>query len=162
MTSIRQHSDTQSSGDMRPERAYEIRGIRVDAIDVYRARDEICARARTAKGDYVTVSGAPGIVAAVYDEKIHEAHRQAALVVADGMPVVWLGRLLGFSSIGRVNGPELMELIFEKEEYRKLRHFFYGARPSTISELIRVIEVTIRSVEHSRNVQSADRADWLQ
>jgi N-acetylglucosaminyldiphosphoundecaprenol N-acetyl-beta-D-mannosaminyltransferase len=140
MTSVRQRSDTQSSGDMHSERAYEIRGIRVDAIDVYRARDEICARARTARGDYVTVSGAPGIVASVYDERIHEAHRQAALVVADGMPVVWLGRLLGFSSIGRVNGPELMELIFEKEEYRKLRHFFYGARPSTISELIRVIE----------------------
>jgi N-acetylglucosaminyldiphosphoundecaprenol N-acetyl-beta-D-mannosaminyltransferase len=114
---------------------FKIRGIQVAAIDVYRARDEICARAPTAKGKYVTVTGAHGIVESAYDDTIREAHQKAEFVVADGMPLVWLGRVLGYAGIGRVNGPELMELIFANENYRKLRHFFYGGNPSAVSNL---------------------------
>ena len=135
------HSAPPALGSIRPEPAtYEIRGIRVAAIDVYRARDEICARARAAKGEYVTVTGAHGIIESIYDENVSAAHRKAALVVADGMPLVWLGRLLGYRSIGRVNGPELMELIFAEADYRKLRHFFYGADEWAINNLVRVVE----------------------
>ncbi len=118
---------------------FEIRGIRVAAVNVFRAADLICARDHPAKGEYVTVTGAHGIVESANDEKVLEAHQQAAMVVADGMPLVWLGRLLGHRSIGRVNGPELMEVIFEKEAYRKLKHFFYGGNESVVTNLKNVI-----------------------
>ena len=85
------------------------------------------------------MTGAHGIVEFVYDDKIREAHQKAAFAVADGMPLVWLGRVLGYRTIGRVNGPELMELIFANESYRKLRHFFYGGNPSAVSNLRNVL-----------------------
>jgi N-acetylglucosaminyldiphosphoundecaprenol N-acetyl-beta-D-mannosaminyltransferase len=119
--------------------SYEIKGILVAAVDVFQARDLICARAPLAKGEYVTVTGAHGIVESVYDERILDAHQQAAMGVADGMPLVWLGRLLGYRSIGRVNGPELMEVLFAKKEYRNLKHFFYGGNESIVSNFRNVI-----------------------
>jgi N-acetylglucosaminyldiphosphoundecaprenol N-acetyl-beta-D-mannosaminyltransferase len=115
--------------------SFEIRGVRVAAIDVYRARDLIGTRARSARGEYVTVTGAHGVVESTYDAGIRDAHQHADIVVADGMPLVWLGRLLGFGAIGRVNGPELMELIFADATLRDLRHFFYGANPTAIMAL---------------------------
>ena len=119
--------------------SYEIKGIRVAAVDVFRACELICEGAHLAKGEYVTVTGAHGIVESVYDERILDAHQKAAMVVADGMPLVWLGRLLGYGSIGRVNGPELMEVLFAKEEYRKLKHFFYGGNESVVTNFRNVI-----------------------
>jgi N-acetylglucosaminyldiphosphoundecaprenol N-acetyl-beta-D-mannosaminyltransferase len=115
---------------------FTIRGVPVAAIDVYRARDLVCEHAAVAKGEYVTVTGAHGVVESVNSDEVLEAHRKAAIVVADGMPLVWLGRLLGFDSIGRVNGPELMELIFAKPSCRALRHFFYGGTPDSVRRLI--------------------------
>jgi N-acetylglucosaminyldiphosphoundecaprenol N-acetyl-beta-D-mannosaminyltransferase len=119
--------------------AFEIRGIRVASVNVFVACDLICARAAVAKGEYVAVTGAHGIVESAYDERILNAHQQAAMVVADGMPLVWLGHLLGYSGIGRVNGPELMEVLFAKREYRNLKHFFYGGNESVVANFKNVI-----------------------
>jgi N-acetylglucosaminyldiphosphoundecaprenol N-acetyl-beta-D-mannosaminyltransferase len=118
---------------------FAIRGIPVAAIDVFNARDTVCEYAAAAQGAYVTVTGAHGVVESVDSIAVLDAHRRAAIVVADGMPLVWLGRLLGFSSTGRVNGPELMELIFAEPQYRELRHFFYGGNPGSVALLVKAL-----------------------
>jgi N-acetylglucosaminyldiphosphoundecaprenol N-acetyl-beta-D-mannosaminyltransferase len=114
---------------------FSIQGINFAAINVSNAADLIFGLATSAKGEYVAVSGAHGVVESAYDERIRVAHQHASIVVPDGMPIVWLGRLLGFDSVGRVYGPELMETMFSKPECRKLRHFFYGSSPSVVSRL---------------------------
>jgi len=116
-------------------RTFRVRGTNVAAIDVVRASDLIGQRATDAKGVYVTVTGAHGIVESVYDARIREAHQQAYMVVPDGMPLVWLGRLLGFNSIGRVYGPDLMASVFSRQELRQLRHYFYGSTPAVVDRL---------------------------
>ena len=85
-------------------RTFCVRGINVAAIDVATATDLIEQLATDARGVYVTVTGAHGIVESVYDGRVLEAHQRASLVVPDGVPLVWLGRLIGYSSIGRVYG----------------------------------------------------------
>ncbi len=114
---------------------FRVREINVAAIDLARACDLIGQLAIKPQWAYVTVTGAHGIVESVYDERIREAHQQASLVVPDGMPLVWLGGLLGFNSIGRVYGPDLMAAIFARRELRQLRHYFYGSTPATIDKL---------------------------
>lgn len=118
---------------------FRIKGVEVAALDLSRVCDLIGPFASSAKGAYITVTGAHGIVESSYDERVLAAHQQAFMSVPDGMPLVWLGRLLGFRSMGRVYGPDLMQYIFSKQEYRQLRHFFYGSNPSTISNLQQVL-----------------------
>jgi N-acetylglucosaminyldiphosphoundecaprenol N-acetyl-beta-D-mannosaminyltransferase len=120
---------------VQPIEIFKIKGIPVAAIDVYRAADIVGTWAPKAKGKYVTVTGAHGVVESTNDPLIRRAHEEAALVVPDGVPLVWLGRLLGLSSIGRVNGPELMELVFSANEHRDLKHFFYGSNQTTVAKL---------------------------
>ena len=112
-----------------------VRGIRVAAIDIEHATDLIGHLAASAPGSYVTVTGAHGIVEFVYSESVRKAHQHAALAVPDGMPLVWLGRLLGFRSMGRVYGPDLIESVFSRRDLRHLRHFFYGSTPAVIEKL---------------------------
>lgn len=124
-----------ASGSAHEVSRFCVRGVNVAAIDIVRATDLIRSLAVSAPGSYVTVTGAHGIVESAYSETVRDAHRQAALVVPDGMPVVWLGRLLGFKSIGRVYGPDLMESVFSRQELRQLRHFFYGSTPAVVEQL---------------------------
>lgn len=116
-------------------RTFGVRGINVAAIDVATATDLIGQLATTARGVYVTVTGAHGIVESVYDDRVREAHQRASIVVPDGVPLVWLGRLIGYNSIGRVYGPDLMSSIFSRTELRQLRHFFYGSTPTVVDRL---------------------------
>jgi N-acetylglucosaminyldiphosphoundecaprenol N-acetyl-beta-D-mannosaminyltransferase len=81
------------------------------------------------------VTGAHGIVESVYDAKVREAHQHAFVAVPDGMPLVWLGRLVGVETVARVYGPELMEWVFSNSECRALRHFFYGGSPAVVEQL---------------------------
>ena len=114
---------------------FRVRGTDVAAVDVFRASDFVGQLATNARGAYVTVTGAHGIVESVRNEQVREAHQQASMVVPDGMPLVWMGRMLGFNSIGRVYGPDLMSCIFSRKELRQLRHFFYGSTPDVVSKL---------------------------
>ena len=114
---------------------FNIKGISVAAVDLAFACDFLGRRAAGAHGEYVTVTGAHGVVESAYDERVRLAHYHALMVVPDGMPLVWLGRLLGFGSVSRVYGPELMEYVFANEQHRRLRHFFYGTNPSVIAKL---------------------------
>ena len=116
-----------------------IKGIDIAAINLAFARDFIGQRAAQARGEYVTVTSAHGVVESAYDDRVRQAHRQALIVVPDGMPLVWLGRLLGFRSVGRVCGPDLMQSIFGRPNFRSLRHFFYGSNPSVIGQLKKVL-----------------------
>jgi N-acetylglucosaminyldiphosphoundecaprenol N-acetyl-beta-D-mannosaminyltransferase len=118
---------------------FRVRGIDIAAIDVALATNLVEELATTGQGAYVTVTGAHGIVESVYSEQVRKAHEQAALVLPDGMPLVWLGRLLGFKTIDRVYGPDLMASVFSRREIRELRHFFYGSTPGVIDKLASII-----------------------
>lgn len=116
-------------------KTFGVRGINVAAIDLATATGLVGQLATNAHGVYVAVTGAHGIVESVYDRQVQEAHQHASLVVPDGMPLVWLGRLIGCNSIGRVYGPDLMSSIFSRSELRQLRHFFYGSTPGVVDKL---------------------------
>src|SRR5262249_20996460 len=114
---------------------FRIRDIDIAAIDFSHANDLIVDLATCGRGEYVAVTGGHGVVESAYNDKVRAAHQQASIVVPDGMPLVWLGRLLGFKAMERVCGPELMETVFSKQKCRELRHFFYGSDPAVVSKL---------------------------
>lgn len=77
---------------------------------------------------FVAVTGMHGLMEAQREPMFKTILRDASLVVADGMPLVWMGRWRGFKMPRRVYGPELMEAFF-KTTGKRYRHFFYGGSP---------------------------------
>jgi N-acetylglucosaminyldiphosphoundecaprenol N-acetyl-beta-D-mannosaminyltransferase len=117
--------------------AFRVVGVRVDAVQL----PEAVARIKRwidnrDNGKYVAVTGMHGVAESRQDPRFREILNQAALVVPDGMPLVWLGRWHGHSLRRRVTGSELM-LAFCRETGSGPRHFFYGGAPGVAEDLAR-------------------------
>ena len=94
---------------------FHVLGVRVDAIQTAGAVSEMERLISNGKpGCYVTVTGMHGVAESRGDVRFREILNAADLVVPDGMPLVWLGRLHGFPMWRRVHGPELMEEFCQK------------------------------------------------
>src|SRR5688572_13840191 len=63
---------------------------------------------------------------ASYEPEFHQALLKADLSVADGMPLVWLGRWLGIPGLTRVAGSTLVNRFMMRREGREVRAFFLG------------------------------------
>ena len=70
------------------------------------------------------------------DPSLASQLNRGSLNVADGKPVVWIARHLGFKHMERrVYGPELMARTIEAGQSRGTRHFLYGSTPEVIEAL---------------------------
>ena len=115
-------------------------GVGISALNLDSAVAVICqAIERKAKG-YVCVTGVHGVSEARREPAFRKILNQAFLNTPDGMPMVWMGRLLGFHDMGRVYGPDLMMRLCELSPARGLRHFLYGGAPGVADELRRRLE----------------------
>jgi N-acetylglucosaminyldiphosphoundecaprenol N-acetyl-beta-D-mannosaminyltransferase len=70
------------------------------------------------------------------DEQILAAHRDAAFVAPDGMPLVWLGRRTGHKEVRRVYGPDFLLEFCRRSEPLGFRHFFYGSTDTVTEKLL--------------------------
>ncbi len=117
-------------------RYFSVLGVRVHAVQVPDAVLELEHWIAERKGArYVAVTGMHGVTEARQDPAFRAILNGADLVVPDGMPLVWLGRLHGHGLKRRVYGPELMLAFFERTARRGHRHFFYGGAPGVPQEL---------------------------
>jgi N-acetylglucosaminyldiphosphoundecaprenol N-acetyl-beta-D-mannosaminyltransferase len=107
-------------------RSFEVLGVHVEAVQipdvVNQMKDWIAERRMS---HCIAFAGLHGIAVANKDSQYAFILNSADLVVPDGMPLVWLGRLYGHCIHRRVYGPEVMET-FCRETGSQYRHFFYG------------------------------------
>jgi N-acetylglucosaminyldiphosphoundecaprenol N-acetyl-beta-D-mannosaminyltransferase len=82
-----------------------------------------------------------GIVEAQHDPFFKEILNATDLVVPDGMPLVWLGRLHGHGLSRRVYGPDLLLAFCEESASQGYRHFFYGGEPGVTEQLAESLKV---------------------
>ncbi len=128
---------------MRPQSGlpYHVLGVRVDAVQIPGAIACIEEWIRQRDGcRYVAVTGMHGVTEAQHVPRFKDVLNAADLVVPDGMPLVWLGRVKGFPIRRRVYGPELMMTFFESTAGSGYRHFLYGGTsgvPELLAENIR-------------------------
>jgi N-acetylglucosaminyldiphosphoundecaprenol N-acetyl-beta-D-mannosaminyltransferase len=120
-----------------PARAsFSVLNVRVDSIQIPDAIDRIEWWIRNRdRCRYVAVTGMHGITEAQYDASLRKILNSADLVVPDGMPLVWIGRMRGYPLRRRVYGPELMLSFCEATSNKGYRHFFYGGSPETCQRL---------------------------
>ena len=97
---------------------------------------EIERRICVGAGTYFIFRDANGIVAANSDSLLRRAHDEAGFVAPDGMPLVWIARLMGFKHVRRVYGPDFLLEMCQRYQYVGYRHYFLGSKPEVIARLI--------------------------
>jgi N-acetylglucosaminyldiphosphoundecaprenol N-acetyl-beta-D-mannosaminyltransferase len=112
-----------------------ILGVEVSAIDMEMALRTIEAWISRRESHYVCVTGVHGVMECQRDEALRRIHNAAGLVTPDGMPLVWLSRLMGFSHVKQVRGTDFMLAVCEHCARRGYRQFFYGGAPGVVEKL---------------------------
>ncbi len=74
------------------------------------------------------------------DGELRESVELCDLVTADGVPVVWAARALGHDVPGRVNGTDLMELLFAHAAERGYSVYLLGSEAGVLSRARAEIE----------------------
>ena len=122
-------------------------GVGVSAINLEMAKQAFAEAIENKKKGYVCVTGVHGIMESQEHVAIRSIHNAAFLCTPDGMPMVWLGRLRGFSHMDRVYGPDLMLDIFSISAARGWKHFFYGGANGVARELKRKLKQRFPGVD---------------
>jgi len=128
-------SDPGANPPMPSGRSISVLGMRVDELNYDRAMTQICRWAEAAESRYMCVSTAHMVMESHDDPKFREIVNGADLVCSDGVPVVWVSRLLGLSEQSRVFGPELTIRLCALAERKNIGVGFCGGTPSMIEGL---------------------------
>lgn len=113
-----------------------VAGVRVSLLNMDMACAEFEQRLRQRAGGYFIFRDMNGIVSASRDDGLLRAHDEAGFVAPDGMPLVWLSRLMGFRQAGRVYGPDFMLEVCRRYQHAGYRHYFFGSTPDVTTKLV--------------------------
>jgi len=114
---------------------FNVLGIGVHAINMASAIAAIDNAIRSMQKGYICVTGVHGVMEAQSDSSFGTILNHSFLTTPDGMPLVWIGRLQGFRSVGRVYGPDLMLEVCRLSAKRGYSHFLYGGQPGVAEQL---------------------------
>ena len=115
-------------------------GVHVSPVDMPSALEAIKRWITNQDKQYVCVTGVHGIIESYHDDALRRIHNSAGMVTPDGMPLVWIGRRLGFKQMDRVYGPDLMLNVCELSLKMRYRHFFFGAAPGVPEKLAQELQ----------------------
>jgi len=79
------------------------------------------------------------LVRARKDPRLRQSLCQSDLILADGLPIVWLCRLTGKPLPQRVPGIDIMTRLFETAARNNYSVYLLGARPQVIEAVVKVV-----------------------
>src|SRR5919106_1003646 len=100
-------------------------GLPIDAVDLAGAERRIRAAAAARSPCFMSTPNVNFLIACRSDDAFRNALLHSDLSVADGMPLVWLGRLIGIPIRERVAGANLFEAL-RGGAGRPLAVYFFG------------------------------------
>ena len=121
-------------------------GVGVDAIDLEGALQRVRKVLESGERGYVCAVGVHGVLTALRDKRMARALADASIVIPDGTPTVWVGRLQRCEQMGHVPGPTLMREIFRRKDFANLTHYLYGGKEGVAGELARNLASKFRHV----------------
>ena len=99
---------------------------RIAPLDLDETVSLLLEMVRLKRQSYVCIANVHTTTLALRDNQLKNALDGAALVVADGMPLVWRVRAAGYPEAGRVYGADLVEAMCAAGVGAGLRHGFFG------------------------------------
>jgi N-acetylglucosaminyldiphosphoundecaprenol N-acetyl-beta-D-mannosaminyltransferase len=106
---------------------YCLLGMPIDAIDMGSALRTISGASGSANPFLVSTANLNYLANSLTDREFRESLLRSDLNTADGMPIVWIARLLGLPIKERIAGADVLDNLRDMASSRKLKVFFFGA-----------------------------------
>lgn len=124
----------------------EILGVRVDRVGRAEALEAIDALVERGAGAQVVTANAELVMAAQRDLVLRAIVNGAALVVPDGIGVVWAAARLGSAVPERVPGIELAEAVLARAAQRGWPAYLLGGRPGVAEDAAQKLRARVPGV----------------
>lgn len=122
-------------------RRINVLGVPVHAVNIPKVLRIVDSWIAAESPNFVCFRDVHGVMACQEDEGLKRIHDDAGLVCPDGMPLVWLGRVMGYGEISRVCGPDLMLALCAHSLERNYRHFLYGGKSGVPQRLAKRLQL---------------------
>jgi N-acetylglucosaminyldiphosphoundecaprenol N-acetyl-beta-D-mannosaminyltransferase len=120
-------STVPASGDDLSRDVYGLFGMPIDAADRASVLRKIAAAAEAGRPFLLSTPNVNFVAESQRDDKFRESLLQSDHCCADGMPIVWISRLLGVPIKERVSGSDLFETLrADVSSSRPLKVFLFG------------------------------------
>lgn len=129
----------------------DVAGVLIDNVSMADAVDAVERLVGRDGVSYVLTPNVDHVVRVQRDPEFARIYRDAALVLADGMPVVWASHLLGTPLKEKVSGSDLFLRLCALAAGRGYGVFFLGAQPgaaAAAAERLRARYPALRVVGH--------------
>jgi len=117
----------------------DILGIPVSAVTMDDVVDLADNHITCGKQLLLGVLNAAKLVNARRDRRLRESLLEADVIVADGMPIVWLSRLVGKSLPERIAGIDIMYRLLKLADENNYSVYLLGAAPAVVAKAARQI-----------------------
>lgn len=111
-------------------------GVGVSAINLEAAVETILGWLGENRQEYVCLAPVHAVMECYRSSELTRIYNRSGLTTPDGMPIVWLLRAKGHSTVGRVYGPDLMLALIRRSSSAGHRHYFYGGTPEVLDRLV--------------------------
>ena len=110
-------------------------GTFIDALSWDDAIERIIEWAEIRESRYICICNVHSVVTALRDTDFMKMVNEADMATADGAPIAWALRRLGFVTQERINGPDLMWKYLGEAERLGQTVFFYGSTENALTRL---------------------------
>ena len=105
---------------------YCVLGVPIDATDMAATLRKIDKASANAEPTLISTANLNFLANSLADPEFRQSLLLSDLCTADGMPVVWIARLLGLPIRDRIAGSDILESLRATTSSRKQRVFFFG------------------------------------
>ena len=118
---------------------YCVLGMPIDAADMPATLDKIDEAAKKGQPTLISTANLNFLTNSLADFEFRDSLLRSDFCTADGMPIVWLARLLGLPIRQRVSGADILDELRARSGRRKLRVFFFGGADGIASSARRIL-----------------------
>lgn len=144
-------------------------GVGVDIISHDQAIETIAGWAKNLESRYVCAANAHMTIEARDNIDFMELLNNADMVIPDGMPLVWVLRTLGYRTVRRLRGPDLMLSLCKHASVIDLPVALYGGREgdsgklvSRLSEMFPGLRISCVISPPFRSITSEENQEYTQ
>jgi len=107
--------------------------IKVTSSGIPEAAKRIEEHVAGKRGGYFCFMGVHGVSESFWDSRVHAALAGATMVLPDGIPIVWTGRLMRLNSMEQMAGPVFIWDILARANRHRWRLFLLGSTPKALA-----------------------------
>lgn len=121
-------------------------GLPFDAVTLEQSAEQIRQAAFNGTPCFFSTPNLNFLIAARSNEPFRQSVIHSDLSLADGMPIVWLAKLLSVPIAERVAGSDVFEVL-RKRQGRKIKVFFFGGLPGMAERAMKALNAEAGGLE---------------